>query len=245
VPTGQHHTDGSDVEEVDEELKAPGTPDSESEDLQKLYAKRFFEEGAQRHGLWEVLCADFFQKWVPRDAVVLDVAAGHCEFINNIEAGRKIAVDLNPDILHRANSDVEAHISRSDAMTVLEDASVDRVFISNFFEHITRPVITSTLTEVRRVLKPNGKLMILQPNVRYCARDYWMFFDHITPVDDRALSEVLHGTGYAMEKVIPRFLPYTTKSRLPSGPAMVRAYLKFPLAWRIMGAQAFVVATPA
>jgi hypothetical protein len=45
-------------------------------------------------------------------------------------------------------------------------------------------------------------------------------------------------------KNIPRFLPYTTKSRLPSGPALVRLYLKVPLAWRVLGAQAFVVATP-
>ena len=33
---------------------------------------------------------------MPRDATVLDLAAGHCEFINNIQAGRRIAVDLNP-----------------------------------------------------------------------------------------------------------------------------------------------------
>jgi hypothetical protein len=80
--------------------------------------------------------------------------------------------------------------------------------------------------------------------VRYCAKDYWMFFDHITPVDDRALVEVLTATGYDVDLCIPRFLPYTTKSRLPSTAALVRAYLKVPLAWRVLGAQAFVVATP-
>jgi len=233
------------VDHTDQDVRAPGTPDSESEELQRLYAKRFFEEGEQRHDLWQVLCSQFFQKWVPRDATVLDVAAGHCEFINNIDAGRKIAVDLNPDIHHRAGPDVDSHIARSDDMSMLEAASVDRVFISNFFEHVTRSVITDTLSEVRRVLRPDGKLLILQPNVRYCAKDYWMFFDHITPIDDRALSEALHGTGYAVETLYPRFLPYTTKSRLPSGPGMVRAYLRFPLAWRLLGAQAFFVATPA
>ena len=175
---------------------------------------------------------------------MLDLAAGHCEFINNIDAANKIAVDLNPDVKVRAAADVVTHILRSDAMTGIDDASVDIVFVSNFFEHISREVILATLVEVRRVLKPSGRLLILQPNVRYCARDYWQFFDHITPVDDRALAEALTATGYTIEKCLPRFLPYTTKSRLPKGPAWVRAYLRLPLAWRVFGAQAFVVGRP-
>ena len=177
-------------------------------------------------------------------ATVLDAAAGHCEFLNNIEAGTKLAVDLNPDVKVRAADDVTAYIARSDAMSEIADGSVDRAFVSNFFEHVPREVISSTLVEIRRVLKPNGKLMILQPNVRYCGKDYWMFFDHITPVDDRALVEALKAAGYDVETCLPRFLPYTTKSRLPSGPGLVRLYLKMPLAWKVLGAQAFVVATP-
>jgi SAM-dependent methyltransferase len=217
---------------------------AESENLQVLYGNRFGSQEVQRTDLWRVLCREFFQKWVPRDAVVLDVAAGHCEFINNIEAGRRLAVDLNPDVLVRAGHGVEAFISSSDAMTDIESASVDRVFISNFFEHIPREVIVSTLLEVKRVLRPGGKLLVLQPNVRYCARDYWMFFDHITPIDDRALEEALGATGFDVELNIPRFLPYTTKSRLPSGPGLVKLYLKVPFAWRLMGAQAFMVGRP-
>ncbi len=217
---------------------------TESEHLKVLYGNRFGSEGIQRADLWEVLCRDFFQKWVPRDATVLDVAAGHCEFINNIEAGRRVAVDLNPDVLVHADEDVEAFIARSDAMTDIARSSVDRVFISNFFEHVTRDVILSTLREVYRVLRPDGMLLVLQPNVRYCARDYWMFFDHVTPVDDRALMEAFAATGFDVELNIPRFLPYTTKSRLPSGPGLVKLYLKVPLAWRVLGAQAFLVGRP-
>jgi ubiquinone/menaquinone biosynthesis C-methylase UbiE len=217
---------------------------SESEDLRTLYANRFSKEGEQRQDMWGVLCSEFFQKWVPADSVVVDVAAGHCEFINNIRASRRIAVDLNPDVAVRAAEGVETYICRSDDIAALEDDSVDRVFISNFFEHVSREVILSTLAEVRRLLKPGGRLLVLQPNVRYCAKDYWMFFDHITPVDDRALVEAMEANGYRVETCLPRFLPYTTKSRLPAGPGLVRLYLKVPLAWRVLGAQAFVVAEP-
>ena len=176
--------------------------------------------------------------------MVLDLAAGHCEFVNNIRAGHRIAVDLNPDVALHAAAGVQAHVLRSDDLAGIEGQSVDVVFISNFFEHISREAILATLVEVGRVLRPGGQLLVLQLNVRYCARDYWQFFDHITPVDDRALCEALAATGYEVILDIPRFLPYTTKSRLPSGPALVKLYLRVPLAWRVLGAQAFLVATP-
>jgi SAM-dependent methyltransferase len=217
----------------------------QSSGLKALYRNRFAAESEQRQDIWEVLCADFFQQWVPEDAVVLDLAAGHCEFINNIRAGRRIAVDLNPDVALRAAAGIQTHVLRSDDLAGIADRSVDVVFISNFFEHISREAILATLVEVRRVLRLGGRLLVLQPNVRYCARDYWQFFDHITPVDDRALVEAFEATGYHVILNIPRFLPYTTKSRLPSGPALVKLYLRVPLAWRVLGAQAFMVATPA
>jgi ubiquinone/menaquinone biosynthesis C-methylase UbiE len=212
--------------------------------LKTLYGNRFGTEGEARHDLWRVLTEDFFQRWVPRDSVVVDIAAGHCEFVNNIVAGTRIAVDLNPDVTARAAAGVRAIVARSDAIAGVEDRSVDRVFISNFFEHVTRDTILSTLAEARRILRPDGKLLILQPNIRYCAKDFWMFFDHVTPVDDRALVEALNMSSFDVELCLARFLPYTTKSRLPTTTTLVRLYLKMPLAWRLLGAQAFVVATP-
>lgn len=218
---------------------------AESEDLQALYRNRFGEAHHAREDLWKVLCSEFFQRWVPDSATVLDVAAGHCEFVNNIRARRRIAVDINPDVVIHAAPEVEVLQSRSDEMTQIPDGSIDRVFISNFFEHVPRDTIVSTLREVRRVLATDGRLLVLQPNVRYCAKDYWMFLDHITPVDDRALAEAFAATGFDVETCYPRFLPYTTKSRLPSGTALVKWYLRVPLAWKVLGAQAFMVGRPA
>jgi hypothetical protein len=42
--------------------------------------------------------------------------------------------------------------------------------------------------------------------------------------------------------MIPRFLPYTTKSRIPQSTLLVKAYLRIPLIWRFLGQQAFAVA---
>ena len=43
-------------------------------------------------------------------------------------------------------------------------------------------------------------------------------------------------------ETIKRFLPYTTKSRLPTSAALVRMYLRFRPAWRLMGKQTLMIA---
>jgi NDP-sugar pyrophosphorylase family protein len=101
---------------------------------------------------------------------------------------------------------------------------------------------TLTMREVARTLKPNGRFLILQPNIRFCARDFWMFFDHITPLDQYSLTEALEMSGFRAVKTIVRFLPYSTKSKLPKSLFMVRAYLALPFIWRFLGQQTFVVA---
>jgi SAM-dependent methyltransferase len=217
----------------------------EGEQMRALYGERFSGEDAFRRDMWAVLCKDFFQKWVAKDAVVLDVAAGTCDFVNAIEARERIALDLNPAVEQYADPGVRTIIGRADAMDDVPDDSVDVVFVSNFFEHIDRDTILAVMREARRVLRPGGRFLILQPNVRFCARDYWMFFDHITPVDDRALVEAFGLTGFRLVHKVERFLPFTAKSRLPQSVGLVKAYLRMPLAWRLLGKQSFLVAEPA
>jgi len=191
--------------------------------------------------MWSLLCREYFQNWISEDARILEIAAGYCEFINHIKAGKKIALDINPDVQQYANPDVEVILSESENITMLSDDSIDVVFVSNFFEHITKTAITRTLKEIFRILTPKGRLIILQPNIRFCLKDYWMFFDHITPIDDRALVEILELTKFQMVKVIPRFLPYSTKSSLPKSLQLIKYYLKLPILWRFFGQQALIV----
>ncbi|MBF0215854.1 MAG: class I SAM-dependent methyltransferase [Candidatus Omnitrophica bacterium] len=192
--------------------------------------------------MYKVLCRDHFQKYVPRDGIILDLAAGYCEFINNINARGKIAVDINPDVRRYAAPGVKAVLSSSTDMKAVDDSSIDIVFAGNFFEHLTKEDIVKTMSEIHRVLKDDGKVMILQPNIRFCYKDYWMFFDHVSPLDDRSMREALEINGFKVIECIPRFLPYTTKSMLPKSLFLLRLYIRVPLLWRIFGSQAFILA---
>lgn len=213
-------------------------------DVQAVYERRFADSLAFRRQMWAVLCRDFFQAHVPEDATVVEIGAGYCEFINHIRAGRKIAVDLNPDTRTHAGPDVTVITSSTSRIDTLADASADVVFASNFLEHLTREDILATLREVRRVLRPGGRFLILQPNIRYCKEDYWQFFDHITPLCERSLTEALETTGFDVPYVLGRFLPFTTQGRLPNSIALLKLYLKLRPAWRIFGQQSFFIATP-
>jgi ubiquinone/menaquinone biosynthesis C-methylase UbiE len=216
-----------------------------TEGLRRLYANRFMAaDQPARDAVWRVLCTDFFQRWIDPGSAVLELGAGNCEFINNIRAGEKIAVDMNPEIKRRAHRDVRTIVTSATDLTEVQTSSVDAVFAANFFEHISKEEILQALGEAHRVLSGDGKLLVLQPNIRLCREDYWMFFDHISPLDDRALNEALAMADFVPEKTIVRFLPYTTKSRLPTSAALARAYLKCPPLWRLFGKQSFIVARP-
>ena len=215
------------------------------EDLKSLYRHRFSEsELPAKNALWKVLCDSYFQQYVDaRTHTVLDLACGYGEFINNIRAARKLAVDLNPDSPAALASDVVFHAVAANRLDPVPDASVDVVFTSNFFEHLPdKAALHEVLREVHRILKPGGKLVAMGPNIRHLPGAYWDFIDHHLPLSERSLAEALLLADLQPTRIVDRFLPYTTQSRLPKTTLLVRAYLALPLAWRVLGKQFLVVA---
>jgi SAM-dependent methyltransferase len=211
--------------------------------LTALYRFRFREsERPQKMALWKTLCDRFFQQVVGNEQVVVDLACGYGEFINNIKAKKKYAVDVNPDASQYLDPDVEFCLSRADAIQGIDDNSIDVVFASNFLEHLkTKDECDAVLSEVSRILKPGGRFVIMGPNIRYLASKYWDFYDHYLPLSHLSLEEGLVQAGYNVVDIVPRFLPYTTRSALPQHQMLVALYLKIPILWRFLGKQFLVV----
>ena len=213
-------------------------------DLASLYRFRFNEaQLPAKMNIWKVLCSDFFQQFIEPESTILDVACGYGEFINNIVAGKKHAIDLNSDTQKFLNEDVIFHQTPADKMTDIESSSIDVAFTSNFLEHLESKIICDNVfKEVNRVLRPGGKFIVMGPNIRYLAGQYWDFYDHHLPLSHASLEEGLAINGFHVTRNIARFLPYTTRSSLPQHPLLVRLYLKFPPAWAVLGRQFLVVA---
>lgn len=213
------------------------------EDLQRIYDARFSDNLEYRSKVWLILVGDWFSQYVQPTDSVLDLGCGYGEFINTVQCAKKAAMDLNPDVPRHLGKDVRFFRQDCSARWDIEDASLDAVFTSNFFEHLPdKAALGRTLDEIRRCLRPGGRLIAMGPNIKYLPGEYWDFWDHYVALTEASLKEALMTRGFEVGVCIARFLPYT----MASGPRypliFLRAYLKLSFAWKLFGKQFLVVA---
>jgi SAM-dependent methyltransferase len=213
-------------------------------ELSELYKIRFAQADLPRkNDIWKVICHDYLQKFVRPTDTVVDIACGYGEFLNNIRAGRKIAVDLNPDAQKFLAADVEFNHGMATDLASVVKGDADVVFTSNFLEHLPdKKTLDIFLDQVKIALKPGGTYIILGPNLRYLPGEYWDFYDHHLGLTHLSLCEALQLKGFKIDLCIDKFLPYTTQGALPTHPLLVKVYLKLPIAWPLLGRQFFIVA---
>lgn len=212
-------------------------------DLESIYRERFAGLEDYRRAVWRVLCTDFFSKWIPGGSSVLDLGSGYCEFINQIAAGQKHAMDLNPATRSHAASDVNVLSQDCAAEWQLPASSLDRVFTSNFFEHLPDKIaLERTVQSAYRCLKAGGILLALGPNIRYTGAAYWDFYDHYVALTDLSLIELLKKCGFEIEYARARFLPYTMANGHRYPIWALKSYLRLKPLWKVFGKQFLIVA---
>lgn len=219
---------------------------NQEEYLKKLYANRFdYKQRKAKVALWKVLIDCFLQKHIGSNFSVLDIGGGYCEFINQVQARQKYLIDLNPDSKKFANPDV--NVININILGFNEQNCIlppfDRIFISNLFEHLrNKEELIEVILFCFKYLKRGGALLVIQPNFKYSAKEYYDFIDHQLPITHISLQEILQTVGFEINVIIPRFLPFSTKGR-PASPKLLKLYLKFPFLWDFLGGQMFIKAS--
>lgn len=212
-------------------------------ELAEIYSRRFDAHVAYRNAVWKVLADRFFPRYIAPAATLLDLGCGYGEFINNIQCGKKYAMDLNPNARGYLAAAIEFFLQDCSQPWGLADESLDVVMTSNFLEHLpSRQAIADTLAQAKRCLKSGGRFIAMGPNGKYVGGAYWDFWDHHIALTERSMVEVLEIQGFQIEAVIDRFLPYTMVNTRVYPIFLVSLYLMFPLAWKVMGKQFLVIA---
>jgi SAM-dependent methyltransferase len=118
---------------------------------------------------------------------VLDLGCGAGEFAAALP-GRVVAVDAAPEAVRRARlRGVDATLVALDAPLPFADADFDAAWLGETIEHLVDPV--GTLHEVRRVLRPGGRLLLTTPDhppglIHALADDPEAFVEHFSPRTD-------------------------------------------------------------
>lgn len=208
---------------------------------ERLYRYRFRDTDQQaRTAVWREI-APFVHKQLGAPERVLDPAAGRGEFINAVPARERWAVDQ----VAYAEGTYEPGVRLvvSDIFDAeLPNGHFGGVFVSNFLEHLlTQEAVATFLERMHAAMAPGGRIAIMGPNFRHCAKEYFDMADHTLIFTHRAIAEHLYAAGFEPERVEARFLPYSFTGRLPPSPLLTRAYLRTPAAWRLLGKQFLVI----
>jgi SAM-dependent methyltransferase len=210
--------------------------------LQKLYDARFDErEVSAKDAVWREIVA-YLQRYIDPDEPVLDIGCDRGHFIRWVKARERWATDLRdmrgvlPDEVHFMQ------VSGLDLAGALPAAEFGTIFMSNYLEHLeSSDAVIEQLRIAAGLLRPGGRLIVLQPNIRLVGARYWDFIDHRVALTERSLLEAAELAGLGTVDLVTRFLPYSTKGRLPTTAMLVRAYLAFRPAWWLMGRQTLFV----
>ena len=208
------------------------------------YYESRFKYDSTRDVVWKEVVR-YESRFIPPDAVVLDLGAGYCNFINNIRAKKKYALDISPELTHFAGKDVTTIQKAPWELGQLSDLSVDVVHASNFLEHFTDDELEKIMREIKRVLKPGGRLILMQPNYRFSYVEYFDDYTHKKVFSDIALEGFLSSHAFTTIVKKPRFLPYSMRSKPSMIPGallslVVRLYLNSP--WKPRAGQMLFVA---
>jgi SAM-dependent methyltransferase len=129
---------------------------------------------------------------VARGEDVLDVGSGEGDFAAALAAhgARVVAVEVADEPVRRARArhgGLDVRRAPLEGPLPLEDASVDVAWLGETLEHLADPV--GTLHEVRRVLRPAGRLLATTPDhppelLARIAADPALFAEHFSPRTD-------------------------------------------------------------
>lgn len=138
---------------------------------------------------------------------ILDIGAGTGEFLTVAKEDGWECIAVEPSQKAKAIG-VKKGVSYTDSTTVLEDHSCDVITMWHVLEHV--PNLDNQIIELKRLLKPNGTILIAVPNFNsFDAKHYgiyWAAYDvpiHLWHFSKTAIKMIFQKQDLELKKVLP------------------------------------------
>jgi 2-polyprenyl-3-methyl-5-hydroxy-6-metoxy-1,4-benzoquinol methylase len=194
------------------------------------YHKKYFKWDRNRDNIWQEI-VNYLGQYFPKEKKsVLELGAGYCSLINSLDFKYKAAIDSWKEFPHYAYKDVECfvHDVRKN-LTKIFTRKFNLMIASNLLEHLSMNEGKKLIIDCRSLLKPGGRLVLIQPNYALSFRHYFDDYTHQTIYTDKSLRHMVMEQNFKVIHVEPRFLPFTFQSRWPKSKLLVKTYLAFPI----------------
>jgi 2-polyprenyl-3-methyl-5-hydroxy-6-metoxy-1,4-benzoquinol methylase len=143
----------------------------------------------------------------PAKGILLDIGAGTGDFLAVAKQNGWQTIGIEPNDKAKKiakNKGVEL----IQATNLLDDHSIDVITMWHVLEHV--PNVENQIKELKRLLKPNGSIIIAVPNFNsYDAKyydSYWAAFDvprHLWHFSKKAIKSLFERENFHLEKTIP------------------------------------------
>jgi SAM-dependent methyltransferase len=178
-----------------------------------------------RTRVWRAII-NYLEKYIGSSCdAVIDIGCGYGDFINNVMAKTRYAIDLNPDAAGYLAEPVHFHSTKVTDLSCIADASIDVAFSSNLLEHLSDDELAVAASEFLRILRPGGLFITMQPNFYYAYREYFDDFTHKKVFSHESLVDFFRANEFELVAIEKRFLPFSLRSRLPKTYFLTRMYL--------------------
>lgn len=203
------------------------------------YFQARFKYDPGRRAVWRAVTEDLARLCPGGWDAVVDLGTGYGDFINQVPARRRTAVDRE-DVREFLDPAVKFHQTEATDLSFLADESTDLVFASNLLEHLERSQAEAVVREAHRILKPGGRLILIQPNFRLCCKRYFDDYTHQTIFTDESLCGLVKANRFTVVLRRNRYLPFSMQGILPKSYWLTKLYLQLRLP--VMARQLLVIA---
>ena len=193
----------------------------------------------KRASVWKAIVEDIQKRFIVDSSCILDIGCGYGDFINQVNSPQKFALDRE-DVSKYLDISIEFIKNEINYLSTLKEEMFSTVFCSNLLEHLDLLEGQKLVENIYRLLKPKGRIILLQPNFKLCSKHYFDDYTHRTIYTDESLCGLLQAKQFEIVFRKAGYLPFSMNGILPKSYYLTKLFLLMRSPF--MGSQMLVVA---